>query len=164
VPAAIRSLYNDFVSCYYPSVNTFTEEYHQWGSPGGPFYKVPDEAKFVNRLRDLLVREEGDTLWILAGIPRRWLSPGERISVNKAPTYFGPASLNVRASKSGVEARVELPRRNPINTAWMVVRAPGGKRMRTVEIDGQPWKDFDPKAERIRLPLKETPIQVSVRF
>jgi hypothetical protein len=61
VPAAIRNLYNDFVACYYPSVNAFTEEYRQWRSPSGPFYKVSDEAKFVNRVRDLLVREEGDT-------------------------------------------------------------------------------------------------------
>ena len=44
VPAAIRNLYNDFVACYYPSVNAFTEEYHQWRSPSGPFYKIPDEA------------------------------------------------------------------------------------------------------------------------
>lgn len=77
VPAAIRNLYNDFVACYYPSVNAFTEEFRQWRSPSGPFYKIPDEAKFVNRVRDLLVREEGDTLWLAAGTPRRWLARGE---------------------------------------------------------------------------------------
>ena len=27
IPAAIRNLYNDFVACYYPDVNAFTEEY-----------------------------------------------------------------------------------------------------------------------------------------
>jgi hypothetical protein len=53
--AAIRSLYNNFVACYYPAVNVFTEEFRQWRSPSGPFYKVPDEARFVHRLRDLLV-------------------------------------------------------------------------------------------------------------
>ena len=53
--AAIRNLYNNFVSCYYPTVNVFTEEYRQWRSPSGPFYKVPDEAKFVHRLRDMLL-------------------------------------------------------------------------------------------------------------
>jgi len=36
VPAAIRNLYNDFVACYYPDVNVFTEEYRQWRSPSGP--------------------------------------------------------------------------------------------------------------------------------
>jgi hypothetical protein len=34
VPAAIRHLYNIFVSCYYPDVNVFTEEYRQWRYPG----------------------------------------------------------------------------------------------------------------------------------
>jgi hypothetical protein len=73
VSAAIRTLYNDFVSCFYPDVNVFTEEYHQWGHGSGPFYKTPDEARFVHRMRDMLVLEEGDILWLAAGAPRRWV-------------------------------------------------------------------------------------------
>jgi nicotinamide-nucleotide amidase len=52
-------------------VNVFTEEYRQWRVPSGPFYKAPDEARFVTRLRDLLVREQGAELWLTAGTPRR---------------------------------------------------------------------------------------------
>ena len=74
IPAAIRDLYNDFVSCYYPDVNVFIEEYRQWRSPSGPFYKVPDEARFVTRLRDLLVREEGTDLWLASGMTGSWIS------------------------------------------------------------------------------------------
>lgn len=164
IPAAIRNLYNDFVSCYYPDVNVFTEEYRQWRAPSGPFYKVPDEAKFVNRLRDVLVREEGETLWLAAGVPRRWLAPGRKIGLRDAPTYFGPASYRIEANESGVEARVELPRRNPLRTAWLVLRAPEGKKMRAVEIDGKPWQDFDAAGERVRLPLKPGPMQILVRW
>jgi hypothetical protein len=36
IPAAIRNLYNDFVACYYPDVDAFTEEYHQWVHGSGP--------------------------------------------------------------------------------------------------------------------------------
>jgi len=164
IPAAIRNLYNDFVSCYYPEVNVFTEEYRQWRAPSGPFYKVPDEAKFVNRLRDALVREDGDTLWLAAGVPRRWLAPGQKIELRDAPTYFGPTNYRIEANESGVEARVELPSRNPLRTAWLVLRAPEGKKIRTVEIDGQPWQDFDAAEERVRLPLKAGPMQVRVTF
>lgn len=164
IPAAIRNLYNDFVSCYYPDVNVFTEEFRQWRMPSGPFYKVPDEAKFVSRLRDTLVREDGETLWLAAGAPRRWLAPGEKIELRDAPTYFGLVSYRMEAGAGQVEATVELPRRNPPKTAWLVVRAPEGKRLRAVEIDGKPWQDFDAAGERIRLPLKPAQIRITALY
>ncbi len=164
IPAALRNLYNDFVACYYPDVNVFTEEYRQWRSPSGPFYKVPDEAKFVNRLRDLLVREDQDTLWLAAGVPRRWLAPGQKIEVQNAPTYFGPLSYRMEATGEGAHITVELPERNPYQAAYFVVRAPDGKPLQSVEIDGQAWRDFDPEQQRIRLPLRKGALQIEVRF
>jgi hypothetical protein len=164
IPAALRNLYNDFVACYYPDVNVFTEEYRQWRSPSGPFYKVSDEAKFVTQVRHTLVREDGDTLWLAAGAPRRWLDPGQKIEVRDAPTYFGPVSYSLEASDAGVEAHVELPARNPFKTAWLVVRAPGTKHIHSVEIDGKSWADFEEGRERIQLPVKPGPMQVSVHF
>ncbi len=164
IPAALRNLYNDFVACYYPDVNVFTEEFRQWRSPSGPFYKIPDEAKFVNQVRNLLVREDGDTLWLAAGVPRRWLAPGEKIELREAPTYFGPVSYRLEASAAGVEARVELPARNPFTTAWLVVRSPGSKHIHAVEIDGKTWQDFDSTHDRIQLPLRAGAMQVSVHF
>ena len=111
IPAAIRSLYNDFTSCLYPDVNAFTEEYHQWKHGSGPFYKSPDEARFVNRLRDMLVLEEGDSLWLASGAPRRWLESKEGIRVDRVLTYFGEVSYSMHAGeKPGtVEATVQLP-------------------------------------------------------
>ena len=164
VPAAIRNLYNDFVACYYPDVNAFTEEFRQWRSPSGPFYKIPDEAKFVNRVRDLLVREDGDTLWLAAGIPRRWLAPGEKVEVREAPTYFGPVTYRLDGNAGGVNACVTLPIRNPASTIWLVLRVPGGDHLRSVELGGKPWKDFDPITQRIRLPMRTGEIRIRARF
>src|SRR5260370_41207805 len=73
IPGAIRGIYDNFVACLYSDVNAFTEEYHQWRFGSGPFYKIPDEARFVNRLRDMLALEDGDALWLAGGTPRRWL-------------------------------------------------------------------------------------------
>ena len=164
MPAAIRNLYNDFVACYYPDVNVFTEEFRQWRSPSGPFYKIPDEAKFVNRVRDLLVREDGDTLWLAAGTPRRWLAPGEVVEVRGAPTYFGPVSYHLERNGDGVDARVTLPNRNPANTAWLVLRVPVGKHLRSVELDGKPWADFARGMERIRLPKQTGEIHIKAHY
>jgi hypothetical protein len=164
IPAAIRNLYNDFVACYYPSVNVFTEEFRQWQSPSGPFYKVPDEAKFVNRLRDLLVREDSDGLWLAAGTPRRWLAPGQKIEVRNLASYFGPVSYHMEAKNNAVSISVRLPTRNPYKTAWLVVRTPEAQPLKSVEIDGRPWQDFDVRRGRIRLPLRNEPLDVEVGF
>ena len=164
VPAAIRSLYNSFVATYYPDPNVFTEEFHQWVHGAGPFYKTADEARFVNHLRAMLVREEGGVLWLAAGVPSRWLAAGKKIEVNGAPTYFGPASYTIDATGSSVTARVVLPTRNKFQTAWLVLRLPGGMSFRAVEIDGKSWQDFDAHAQRIRLPMTNKPIQVDVHF
>jgi hypothetical protein len=164
IPAAIRNLYNDFVACYYPSVNVFTEEFRQWQSPSGPFYKVPDEAKFVNRLRDSLVREDSDALWLAAGAPRRWLAPGQRIEVRNVASYFGPVSYRMEGRRNGASIRVQLPTRNPYKTAWLVVRTPQAKPLQSVEIAGQPWHDFDARQGRIRLPLRKEAMDVEVLF
>jgi hypothetical protein len=152
VPAALRNLYNDFVACLYPEVNAFTEEYRQWRSPSGPFYKVPDEARFVARIRDLLVREDGADLWLTAGTPRRWLAPGQTIRMEQMPTYFGPVDLELKAAQDTIDARVRLPQRNRFAHAWIVLRLPEPRRISSVELNGKPWSQFDPSSGRIRLP------------
>ena len=73
-------------------------------------------------------------------------------------------SLEAKASESGVEARIELPTRDTFKTAWLAVRAPEGKQIRSVDIDGKSWQGFDTANERIQLPLKSGPMRVVVRF
>ena len=164
IPAAIRNLYNDFVSCHYPEVNVFTEEFRQWRSPSGPFYKVPDEARFVNRLRDLLVRENGQEIWLMSGTPRRWLAAGKSIRLDKMPTNFGPVSLELTVTESAVSGRVLLPSRDKFDGAWLVLRLPGTSTIRSVEIDGQPWSEVDVTNGRIRLPVSKGPLNLTVKI
>ena len=97
IPAAIRTMYNGFFSCLYPEVHTLTEEYREWKHASGPFYKSPDEARFVNRLRDALVLEVGDELWLAVGTPRRWLASGPGVRVDRLNSYFGPLGYSLAA-------------------------------------------------------------------
>jgi hypothetical protein len=163
VPAAIRSLYNSFTACLYPDVNAFTEEFRQWRHASGPFYKIPDEARFVNRVRDLLVLEEGDNLWLAPGTPRRWLSSPDGIHVNGLLTYFGPVSYTIQPSSAPhtVKATVELPTRNPPQRAWLVVRAPG--KVYQATINGTP-ANFDREREAIELPPGGKSLRIEVRY
>jgi hypothetical protein len=165
IPAALRNLYNDFVACHYPDVNVFTEEFRAWRSPSGPFYKVPDEARFVTRVRDLLVHEEGTELWLGAGVPRRWLAAGKKISLRQMPTTFGPVDLELDARENEIVCQVTPPSRNPPAGAWLILRVPEPKALVAVEIDGRLWPGFDPQKEAIRLPLgKDAPLQLRARL
>jgi hypothetical protein len=165
VPAAIRTLYNDFVSCLYPEVNVFTEEYHQWGHGSGPFYKTPDEARFVHRVRDMLVLEEGDNLWLAAGAPRRWLAAQDGIRVDRIETLFGPVSYQLHAgSQAGViEGEVTLPHRELPKKTWLVVRTPSG-RMESVSINGKHWSRVDAHLEAVELPQTTEPLRIQVHY
>jgi hypothetical protein len=162
--AAIRNLYNNFVSCYYPAVNVFTEEYRQWRSPSGPFYKIPDEAKFVHRLRDMILTEYNNDLLLAVATPERWLAPGQQIVVRNAPTQYGPTSYTLRGGAGVVKGTVELPQRNPYRNAWLTVRAPGGGKIASATVNGKPWSDVDAARSRIRLPKSKTPVEVLVKI
>jgi hypothetical protein len=165
IPAAIRNLYNDFVSCYYPAPGIFTEEFRQWRVPSGPFYKIPDEAKFVQRLREALVLEHDDRLILAAGTPRQWLAPGKRIAVRNAPTWYGPVSYTLEATQAAITGTVELPARTPYTEAQISVRVPEGRAIARVLLDGEPTRDFDAASGRIRLlrPGATVKLQVDLR-
>lgn len=166
VPAAIRNLYNNFVACLYPDVNTLTEEYRMWGRGSGPFYKSPDEARFVNRLRDMLVLESGDDLWLASGTPRRWLASNEGIRVDEINSYFGPVAFTMKVGDepNTITAKVRPPTRNAPKAVWLYVRAPDARPIKTVEVNGKEWTDVDLKQERIRLPKTGETINVIVRY
>ncbi|MGI9072466.1 MAG: hypothetical protein ACR2JB_14390 [Bryobacteraceae bacterium] len=165
VSAAIRTLYNDFVSCFYPDVNVFTEEYHQWGHGSGPFYKTPDEARFVHRMRDMLVLEDGDNLWLAAGAPRRWVIAKDGIRVDRVQTFFGPVSYSLHASSDPgvIEGEVTLPERQAPKKAWLVVHTSSGQ-IESVTINGKAWNRVDSRLEAVELPASAEPLKIQVHY
>jgi hypothetical protein len=164
-PAAIRGLYNNCVACLYPDVNCFTEEYRMWRQASGPFYKSPDEARFVNRLRDMLVLESGDELWLASGVPRRWLATGEGIRAKRLNSHYGPVALVLAAGQATdtIVGSVRLPPRDVPGRTWLYARVPKG-RIQRVEINGRPWQRFDADGERIELPSSKEDLAVVIQY
>jgi hypothetical protein len=162
--AAIRGTYNALVSCLYPEVNTLTEEYRMWTHASGPFYKSPDEARFVNRVRDMLVLEMENELWLAAGVPRRWLASQEGIRVDRVNSTFGPVAYSMHAGDrpGTVVAQVVPPHRPKPERIWLHVRLPDGRRIREVQLNGQPWTSFEPDRERVLIPSDRGPVDVVV--
>lgn len=52
-------------------------------------------ACYRTLLRDMLVREAGDTLHLLSVLSPAWLAPGDSVVVRGAPTDFGPVSFRL---------------------------------------------------------------------
>ena len=49
----------------------------------------------MENFRNLLVMEEGQSLWVARATPRSWLQQGKRIAVKNAPTHFGVAGYEI---------------------------------------------------------------------
>ncbi len=68
-------------------------------------------ANFAFLLRHALIHERTGELHLLLGAPDWWLDDGQEISVQDAPTHFGPMSLTIRGHQQGVEVKLVPPRR-----------------------------------------------------
>ena len=166
IPAAIRSIYNSMVSCFYPDVTAFTEEYRRWEVGSGPMYKIPDEARFVNRVCDMLILEAGKELWLASGTPRYWLEPGKEIRLYKAATVFGNVSYEMKPGirPNTIEAKINLPADCSAEKVKLFVRSPLSKPIKSVMINGKEWNDWDLSKETITLPLQEKTMTVIVAY
>ena len=166
IPAAIRNIYNSMVSCLYPDINAFTEEYHKWGLGSGPMYKIPDEARFLTRVSDLLVTETEDELWLAPGTPRNWLGPGKNIKVYNVETVFGKVSYELKCSlkPSTVEATIAVPSDLPEGKVKLFVRSPFEKPIQEVVVNGKIWNNWDANKEAIILPANESDFKVIISY
>ncbi|MBM4020173.1 MAG: hypothetical protein FJ288_17950 [Planctomycetes bacterium] len=108
---------------------------------------------FLENFRNLLVMQEGTSLWIARGTPRPWLESGKRISVKNAPTSFGTVAYEIAsdADRGTIAATIEIPSRQPPQTVRVRLRHPQQLRIRSVTVNGQDWKGFNPDKEVIEL-------------
>lgn len=98
----------------------------------------------LQMLRTMLLREDGDTLNLGEAIPRAWLADGKHVAVHHAPTRFGILSYEIASHiKSGnIEATIDPPARDAPQHLILHLRAPLGRRLKSVTVDGQPWTKF----------------------
>jgi hypothetical protein len=150
----LRAYFNAFATSYFPDTRMMTEHaLPNIGDHRGDHYKSSDEANSTYWLRLMFVEERGDELWLGAAIPRYWLADGKTCGIEKAQTYFGPASImyDSKVSQGRIEATFDPPRRNPPKKIYIRFRHPEGKKMTRCEIDGKSYKNFDPEKEWVVL-------------
>ncbi len=149
IPVFIRSFLNAYAIDILPNSGYIFNEHAVHGPPD----KIFEEAAFLERFRNLLVMEQGDSLWVARAAPRAWLEQGKRITVKNAPTHFGLAAFEIvsDADNGKITATVAIPSRQPPKSVWLRLRHPKAAPIKGVAVDGKDWKDFDPAGEVVRL-------------
>jgi hypothetical protein len=117
---------------------------------GGRFFYCPPNsagnAHLLTMLRNMLVQDfdldgdgEPETVRLCFATSRRWLEDGKSISVERAPTVFGPVSVKMESklSQGAVLATVALPSRNTPKQTLLRARLPEPWRVTSAEAAGR---------------------------
>ncbi|SEL15625.1 hypothetical protein SAMN05428989_1570 [Pseudoxanthomonas sp. GM95] len=125
------------------------------GITGGmPLFCMPAQMTVPLLLRWMLVFDQEEELFLARALPRDWLASGKPITIIGAPTPWGKVSVSLQAKpeQGAIQAQVTLPALKP-KTTWLTLRAPAGKTLREVTIDGAPATLSGPHRDRVALPL-----------
>lgn len=143
VKQALRAMFNAIAVGYFPDAHMLTEHsLPEMGDWRGDHYKSSDESNAAGWLRQIFLREEGDTLLIGQAVPRSWLSAGKRCGIERAATYFGPASVVYAGARNAITAKLNGPKRNPPSSIKLRFRDPMERPLKNVTVNGKPWRDF----------------------
>lgn len=150
--AAIRAFYS-MMACAF-SHQQLTPLEHRWA--WGQYYMPPStDGAWFELYRNLVVNELAgqDSLFVGQAVPRAWLTNGKRITIERAPTYFGPVNVRMESAVAAgrINADVQFAGDRRPQTLLVRLRHPERKPMRSVKVNGADWKEFDPAKEWVRI-------------
>ena len=152
VPNFLRSWMNAYASIV-GADGKLWEPWHlgDYAECGGPDNGTA--GWFMENFRNLLVMEDGQSLWVARAAPRSWLEQGKKIVVKNAPTYFGTLAYEITSDvdHGKITASIEMPSRNPPRSVLVRIRHPKAVPLKSVMVNGQPWTRFDKDKEIIEL-------------
>jgi len=127
--------------------------------PAAP-YCTPAQLVVSLMTRWMLVFEDpiSDTLWLGKGIPTRWLEDGKMISVSSAPTRWGRIGFNIvsHLKENRIEITVDRPAGGLRATTKIRLRTPAGLSLKSVQLNGKPWTDFNAQEQTVTIPTGTT--------
>ncbi len=143
----LKTYYNNLSALADRETYTFWEHVFQVSA-----HKTHEQAWFLMETRWMLYLEEGQTLKLLPGIPRKWMEDGKQIILKNVSSYFGPISIQVNAkTKAGfIEAAISCNAGSKPRNVIIRLPHPDGKK--AVKVTGGTYnpatesiliKDFD---------------------
>ncbi len=113
-------------------------------------------AKYRALLRDMLVREQGDTLHLLSVVSPEWLAPGDSIVVRRAPTNFGPLDFRLDMAYD-TTATLTLSPDFVHRPRVVLVHLPWFMDVRDARVDG---RRIRPRDGALRIPVNAHTVSV----
>ena len=152
----LKDYYNTFAALADRQTYTFWEHFFH-ASP----HKTHEEAWFLMQTRWMLYMERGQTLELLAGVPRAYLEDGKNIEMKRAASYFGPVSLKAESKLSDgrIVAAVECPVERGLKRVELRLPHPEGRRPTSVS-GGQ----YNPETEKVTVEPFGGHSEVVLRF
>ncbi len=116
------------------------------------------DSEYHRMLLRMLVFEQGDTLCLLKGIPRRWLERGNHIRVKNQPTSFGTLSFSLSSKLQDklIEMTLAPPERRYPKEIKIRFRHPAQNLISNVKINGVKWEHFEKDTIILHAPYDKT--------
>jgi hypothetical protein len=132
------------------------ERFHLYDRRYAPFFMdTAGSSRIVGLIRQTLLFEEGRVIYLLVGVPRRWLEAGKEIQVKNGVTAFSRLNLRVRseADQGRIECDLNISELQPGGAESVFLRLPHPERraMQGVTWNGKSWPQFDVQNEIIQL-------------
>ena len=110
----------------------------------------------------MLFLEEGNTLSLLKGVPRRWLADGQEIAFDGMNSLFGRLSVRVVSdlSRGEIRAEIRLTERGAGPEA-VRIRLPHPEGKKAVLVTGG---TYDAGTETVTVRMDNGSAQVTLRF
>ena len=86
--------------------------------------------------RWMLYLEDGQTLRLLPGIPRKWLEEGKQISLKEVASYFGPLTLSVTSHVNSGSIDASITCNSNYKPHQILIRLPHPEGKKATRVTG----------------------------
>ena len=134
----LRGEVKEFLKLFYCTFSSIAdrETYEFWEHyMQACFHKTHEQGWFLMQCRWMLYLERDNDLYLLSGIPARWIVPEKSICLDGVASYFGRMELRVekRSDSDTVEAAVNVENDlQPLEDIFIRIPHPDGKKPRKV--------------------------------
>jgi hypothetical protein len=98
----------------------------------------PASAKMIELMRNMLVREYRNDLYLFSALSPAWLQPGKVTEIIREPTGFGPVSATLSATSTGLDIKLSNQfRKKPDH---LIIRVPWFYEAQNAVADGRQIK------------------------
>ncbi|HEY3883908.1 MAG TPA: hypothetical protein VGL62_01775, partial [Vicinamibacterales bacterium] len=95
-------------------------------------------ARYMEQIRNLLVREDGTTLHITSALAPRWVEAGRQVKVTGAPTFFGSVTYTLDCRQNGATLSLANRWKTDARPRGLVFHLPWFVTAISATVDGAP--------------------------